>query len=199
MTSLLDPHEDEPARLGPVDHGQVHFTLEGRAWAVDVPADGRRVCAWAREGNWPRLVPWSLADWCRDDFVELLADPVGRVDLAVCHRVVVELAEDIYGVPWWTAGRIAASITQFWDRYAAWSVLRGFDPAGASAQRITASGLAWLRSAVSEERDAEKLEATLFTPPRPKRKKAAHMPGFSAADQAASFQAAFAALGGGSG
>jgi hypothetical protein len=187
------------ARLGPVDAGESDFVFQRRTWAVDVPADGRMVMAWAREGNWPRLVPWGLAPWCRNDFLNLLMDPVGRVDLTVCHRISVEIAPDIYGVPWWTAGRLAASATEHWNAYASWCVKHAFNPAGEPAHRVAASVLAWLRAGVHEEKDSQKLERALFAPPRPSRKTRASVPGFTPADQAAAFKAAMAQLGDGGG
>ncbi|RZF02828.1 hypothetical protein C0R05_31940 [Streptomyces albidoflavus] len=157
------------------------------------------MCAWARDGAWPKLVPGSLAPESRESFLLLLADPAGPVDLAVCRKVLVALAPEIYGVPWWTAGRVAASISAAWDRYASWAVTRGFDPACEPAHRVTASGLAWLRSSASEEKEAERLEQMLFTPPRPSRRvPKASVPGFTPAEQAAAFKAAMASLGTGS-
>jgi hypothetical protein len=185
-------------RLGPLDSGELEFTVNGEKYAVEVPADGRMVCAWARDGNWPKLVPWGLAPWCRRSFLQLLADPSGPFDLTVCHRIAIELAPEVYGVPWWTAGRVVATMSQAWDRYASWAVSRGFDPAGEPAHRITASGLAWMRAGVQEEREAEKLETMLFAPPRPSRKQARNVPGFTPADQAAAFRAALSQLGSGS-
>src|SRR5690606_19010191 len=141
-----------PGRLGPVDSGELEFTFDGDRYVLEVPADGRLVCSWARDGMWPQLVPWALAPASRDVFLALLADPDGPVDLSVCHRIAVEVAPDIYGVPWWTAGRVAASMSAAWDRYASWAVGRGFDPAREPAHRVTASGLAWMRSGVLEEK-----------------------------------------------
>ncbi|MFE7963422.1 hypothetical protein ACFU0X_10265 [Streptomyces cellulosae] len=179
----------------------MEFTFDGERYVLEVPADGRLVCSWARDGAWPQLVPWALVPSSRDAFLALLADPDGPVDLSVCRRIAVELAPDIYGVPWWTAGRVAASMSAAWDRYASWAVTRGFDPAREPAHRVTASGLAWMRAGMSEEKESERLEQMLFVPPRPTRKpspeQARKVPGFTPAEQAAAFKAAMASLGSG--
>lgn len=199
MTCVLDPPGGEAVTLGPVDAGEVPFVLVGEKFAVDVPADGRLVCSWARDGAWMRLVPWGLAPWCRADFARLLTDPAGPVDLSVCHKIVMELSADVFGVPWWTAGRVAMAISDHWDRYAGWCATRGFDPTQACAHRVIGAGLGWLRSGVSEEKDAKKLESQLFAPPKEVRRSRRRGSGLRPEDQAAAWRAAKAAWGSGSG
>jgi hypothetical protein len=184
--------------LGPMDGGRLEFTVDGAAYALEVPADGRLVTGWAAAGDWPQLIPGCVAPEYQAEFYDRLGDPYDRLGLYACHHIVMGLAEIIYGVPWWTAGRLAATMNASWRFFGAWSVGAGFDPSTAPAHRLMSAGLAWVYSRVEENKDARRLENELFTPPKPTRKKRMQaMPGFTPEEQAAQFQAAMANLGSG--
>jgi len=185
-------------RLGPVGAGDLTFRLEGVPYTLTIPADGLRVGGWAATGNWFAVLPGCLTGDSEDRFYDLLGDPRGPVSLRVCWRLVHALAKPIYGFEWWVAGRLAATAEEHWHTFAAWSVTVGFDPGSVAADRLCAGVLAWLSSTCKEEKDARKLEAQLFAPPKaaPRRGRAA-LPGFSPQEQAAAWQKAFAELGGG--
>lgn len=151
--------------LGPLDGGALPFQLNGqRAFRLELPADGRHILAHAARGEYLSLVPGLVTG---SAFLDLLADPDSGVDVEACRTIVYELAEDIFGVPWWTAGRLAASAEEGWDQYAAYTVTVGFDPSAvAPAHRHISAMLAWLRTAVSgDAKKARRLEMELFKEP----------------------------------
>lgn len=184
--------------------GEITFRLEGDPYTICLPEDGRETVGWAAMGNWPSILPGALCEESSARLYRLLTDMRGPVGLRACWRTVHHLSVPIYGVPWWTAQRLAATATENHLQWSAWTVTAGFDPAGQSAHRICAAILAWLQTGITDKKEAQKLETQLFAPPRPVRSRApggrspgSSMPGFTPQEQAASFQKAFAALGGG--
>lgn len=183
-------------RFGPIDGGRLDFTLNGEAYALDVPRDGRLVAGWAAEGNWPRILPGCLLPQYAEAFHERLGDPRDWLGLRACWKTVHALAGDIYGVPWWTAQALAEAAHSSWVSFGSWSVSNGFDPRGEPAHRIISAALAWRFARVKDEKEARRLEAKLFAPPRPAgKKRAKSTPGWTPAEQAAAFEAAMKSLG----
>ncbi|RFU83612.1 hypothetical protein DY218_27275 [Streptomyces triticagri] len=151
--------------FGPSNGGLLPFRIDGgRAWHLDIPADGRRLLTHAAIGDYTELVPALVVE---QSFLTELADDTSSLDLDDCRTIAVELAEDIYGVPWWTAGRLAATALEHWDQYGAYTVTVAHDATAAlPAHRHIAAMLAWLRTAVSaDEKRARRLELDLFNPP----------------------------------
>jgi hypothetical protein len=186
-------------RLGPIDAGRLDFTLNDVPWAVEVPADGRLVCSVAAHDYWSAVLPGWVHPEYAEEFWDFLCDPKSEMTLWVCQRVVIELAEDIYGVPWWTARLLAALAIDQWTHFGRYCVTAGFDPTAACAHRLISAVLAWLYAGCTDEKDVRSLERKLFTPPPAMRKKAVRVPGFTDREQHEAFQAAFQALGPGSG
>lgn len=185
-------------RLGPVDSGPLEFRLEGEPYTLLIPADGLQVCAWAARNDWFQLVPGALDEPSQDAMYALLGDAYGPVGLRTCWRLSVTLAKAVYGVEWHVASRLAATMEEHWDYFAAWTVTVGFDPSAATAHRLCSAGLAWLRSGCHEDKDLRKLDAQLYAPPKVTPVKGKKLrPGFTKQDQAASWRQAFAELGGG--
>jgi len=186
----------EARRFGPVDNGLLPFTLNGQPYALWLPQDGREVMALAARGDWPALLPGMLLRDDQEEFIYRLANRGDRLGLRACWKIVLTLSPHIYGVEWWAAQRVAATCEENWRPFGAWMVSHGFDPAGAAAHRLVSAGLGWMFSTVAEEKEARKLEAQIFSPPRPVSKRNMKaVPGFSPAEQAAAFQSALNQLG----
>lgn len=190
-----------PERLnafGPVDCGRLPFTVDGVAYALDIPGDGRMLAGWAVAGAWTALVPGCLHPDYEEEFYDRLADPHDALGLRACHHIALGLSEEVYGVPWWAAARVCATVQQSWRYFGAWAVSRGFNPQGEPAHRIVSAGLAWIASRVEDEKEARRVENEIFMPPKPQAKRRMKaMPGFSPQEQDAAFKAAMAALGSG--
>ena len=187
---------DDDSRFGPVDGGRLDFTINGEAWALELPWEGRKLAAWAADGNWVRLVPGCIAPDYMDEFAERLGDPGDMLGLRSCWKTAMALSEDIYGVPWWTATELASTARASWVSFSSWAASHSFDVSIAPAHRIMSAALAWRFAQVKDEKEGRKLETKLFAPPKPiskRRQKSA--PGFRPEEQAAAFQAALAALG----
>ena len=111
-------------------------------------------------------------------------DPVGPVGWRATWQVAIDTAPELYGVPWWAAGRLCATAAAHWRDWEAWTVTQGVDVTRAPAHRICAAALAWLRAGCKEERDFARLEHEIFTPPPEMRRLGARPPGFSAEELA---------------
>lgn len=192
---------EQPQRLaafGPVDGGLLPFTVDGQQYALEVPYDGRLLAGWATAGAWTALVPGCIHPDFRTEFYDRLGDPHDALGLRACHHIALGLSEEIFGVPWWAAARLCATILESWRYFGAWAVSHQFDPATASAHRLVSAALAWIASRVQDEKEARRVESDIFLPPKPQGKKRMKaMPGFTPAEQDAAFKAAMAALGGG--
>lgn len=182
--------------FGPVDGGLLPFTVDGVQYALDVPYDGRVLAGWATSGMWTALVPGCIHPDYEQEFYDRLGDPQDPLGLRACHVIAMGLSEEIFGVPWWAAARLCATALQSWRYFGAWAVQHQFNPTGAPAHRLVSATLAWVASRVQDEKEARRVEAEIFMPPKPmgKRRMKA-MPGFSPAEQAAAFKATMAALG----
>lgn len=192
MTTAPEPM----VTFGPVDSGLLPFTVDGRTYALTIPGDGRLLAGWAATGTWTALVPGCLHPDYTAEFYDRLGDPADPLGLRACHHIALGLSEEVFGVPWWAAARLCATLSQSWRFFGAWAVQHGFNPAGEPAHRIVSAALAWVASRVQDEKEARRVEQEIFMPPKPtgkKRMKA--MPGFSPAEQDAAFRAAMAALG----
>jgi hypothetical protein len=182
--------------FGPLDGGELPFTVDGVTYAIDVPGDGRLLAEWAATGSWTALVPGCITEPYREEFYDRLADPHDALGLRACHHIVLGLSEEIFGVPWWAAARLSATVQASWRFFGAWAVSHGFNPSDEPGHRVMSAALAWIGSRVEDEKEARRVESEIFTPPKPmgkKRMKA--MPGFRPEEQAAAFRAAMAALG----
>lgn len=185
-------------RFGPADSGVLPFEIDGEQYALYLPENGRLPMGWAATGNWPALMPGCIHEPYRWEILHRLADRADPLGLSGCHTVAMGLAEDIYGVEWWTAEKVAATCHQNWARFGPWMAANGFNPRGEPAHRIVSAGLAWMFANVSDEKGARRLEAQLFNPPKPKDKAAMKSrPGFRPHEQAQQFQLAMQQLGGG--
>lgn len=192
------PDLDALVGFGPLDGGVLPFTVDGQQYALDVPYDGRVLAGWAVAGQWTEIVPGAVHPYYRDEFFDRLADPRDALGLRACHHIALGLAEEIYGVPWWAAERLCATALSSWRYFGAWAAQHNFDPASAPAHRLVSATLAWLGSQVQDEKEARRIEQDVFMPPKPQRKsRMKSVPGFTPAEQAASFEATLAALGGG--
>lgn len=184
--------------FGPVDGGPLPFTVDGHTYTLEVPHDGRLLAGWATSGGWTNLVPGCIHPDDETEFYDRLADPRDKLGLRACHHIAMGLAEEIYGVPWWAAARVCATMLESWRYFGAWAVEHGFNPSGAPAHRLVSAGLAWLGSRVQDEKEARRVENEIFLPPKPTgKRRMKSMPGFTPAEQDAAFKAAMAALGGG--
>lgn len=196
--TALPPLPERLAVFGPVDGGILPFTVDGVQYALDVPYDGRLLAGWASSGAWTALVPGCLHPDYEAEFYDRLGDPHDMLGLRACHHIALGLSEEIFGVPWWAAARLCATVMESWRFFGAWAVTHHFDPAGQPAHRLVSAALAWVGSRVQDEKEARRVENDIFLPPKPQGKKRMKaMPGFTPAEQDAAFKSAMAALGGG--
>lgn len=184
--------------FGPVDSGLLPFTVDGHTYALDVPPEGRLLAGWAATGTWTALVPGCIHPDYTEEFYARLADPRDALGLRACHHIALGLSEEIFGVPWWAAARLSATVQQSWRYFGAWAVQHGFNAQGEPAHRLVSAALAWLASRVQDEKEARRVEQEIFTPPKAMSKRRMKaVPGFTPQEQDAAFRAAMAALGSG--
>ncbi|MFD7507895.1 hypothetical protein ACFV5N_00905 [Streptomyces sp. NPDC059853] len=151
--------------FGPVSQGRLPFTVNGTAYSLLLPDDGRVLAGIAASGQWSQIVPGLLDDHDWHEWMDRLRDPRDPLQYRVCWRVALGLSERIYGMPWWAAHRLCAIAVDQWRVYEPWTVTRGFDPGAAPAHRICASILAWARAGCQKESELARLDHTIFTPP----------------------------------
>lgn len=166
---------------------RVDFTIDRRPYALDIPTHGRDVCGWAAAGDWTRILPGAITTRQRRAFAARLQDIADPLGMEACRDIAEQLAEDIYGLPWHAASRLAGTAETHWgEQFAPWCITVGFDPDTATPQRLTAAILAWVRAGYGDEKDATRTEAKIFAPPKDALRR--RSPAAEAAEQAAFFR-----------
>ncbi|MFF4661942.1 hypothetical protein [Streptomyces sp. NPDC001282] len=145
---------------------QTSVRLDGTDYLVYLPEpDGSEACVWALQDEWLRLFPRALPEDQQAFWDDLLTNPETAVSYATLRPIAFRLAQQLYGVPWWTAHRLTESAAQSLLAYEAWTVRKGFDPAGKPARRIIASVVAWQAEQWADEAEAKSWHQRMFMPP----------------------------------
>ncbi|MFR9675853.1 hypothetical protein [Streptomyces sp. TR02-1] len=142
------------------------FTIDGRAY--ELPDVGTRYlmdCLAA--GDWIGLVPEAVAQPGRDELWYRLIDGRDPADFVAMQRIVCALAEEILGVTWHKAQRLAAAAAEHWLIFDGWCVEHGFDPLTSEPRRVLAAIQAWLRSTCTEDRQWRQIQGQLEDPVPP--------------------------------
>lgn len=145
---------------------QATARLDGSDYLVHMKEPpGPQACLWALQDEWLPLFPGALPTDQRAFWSELLADPDTPVSYTTLRPLAFELAQQLYGVPWWAAHRITEQAAHARIAYEGWTIRQGFDPAGQPARRIIASIVAWQSEQWSDEADATGWQQRTFMPP----------------------------------
>lgn len=153
----------------PVDgRDGLFFEHEGVELAL-APYTGWQAAGWASVADWAAIVPRGLDAESFELVSEWLSDRDDPFTLGVCYYMAEQLAETIYGMPWWAAVRLSAMASTHWRYYSLWCAEHAFDPVRSSAPLICASSLKWLRDSAKDDAEWSIMETKVFLPPPARR------------------------------
>lgn len=123
---------------------------------IDIAADYR----------WWELIPGSLRDKDQKKINRLLRKRGSRMSMRLLHYSAQQLADTVYGWPFFTASRMAASLRVAQVPFLMWCVQKGMRPAEInSAIEVCAVIAAWLHEATgADEKKRRELDAQLSVP-----------------------------------
>lgn len=116
--------------------------------------------------RWWDLLPGSLRTKDQDKITRLLRDPGSRMSMRLLHYAAQQLADTLYGWPFFTASRLSASLRVSQVPFLMWCTQKGVRPAElGSAVEVCAVTAAWLfESTRGDEKKQRDLDAQLSVP-----------------------------------
>lgn len=141
--------------------------LDGEAFRVVLPRpDGSTACLWALADAWWEMFPGSLPEGERDFWDDRLSDPDDPMSRSMLLPVAHQLANQVFGVPWWAAHRICEETAGQHMSWLAWCVKHGFEPSTSGAERLIASMVAFASEAWDDEAQAKSWSQKMFMRPK---------------------------------
>jgi len=121
----------------------------------------------ADSGNWLLLFPEAVDDRGRQWLWERFDDARDLLTIRSLWRIWHGLAPHIYGVPWWSATRLAATRGANWLSFESWSIRHHFDPDApwVAPRRLTAALMTWLASSCEKDVEWQQLQVEIQAPP----------------------------------
>ncbi|MEU0770636.1 hypothetical protein [Streptomyces albogriseolus] len=155
------------ARFGPAALITLDVDLDGEQLRIELPRPpGLLACDWAAHDDWLSLFPEALPGEQRAYWHERMADPGDPLTARALQVIAYDLAEPVYGMPWWAAHRLCIKAAQSWWQFEAWCAANGMDPHadGVPATRLVGACWAWLAGGL-EEQKAAAFHRETFEPP----------------------------------
>ncbi|MFJ9719885.1 hypothetical protein ACIRPQ_28835 [Streptomyces sp. NPDC101213] len=156
------------ARFGLVPVIEHDIDLDGEALTVRLPQPpGLEACDWAAHDQWLSLFPDALPPEQRAYWHERMADPADPLNAGTLQVIAYDLAEYVYGMPWWAAHRLTVKAAAGWWQFEAWSAANNFDPhaPGTPASRLVGACWAWLAAGLEEDKLTAFHRETFEPPP----------------------------------
>lgn len=133
--------------------------------SMDTPP-GPDACLWALSDRWLPLFPGNLPDDQRTWWVSRMRDPDDAHSLVHLRPIAFALAQQVYGVPWWSAHRILSEAAQHYMGFQVWCTSHGFDPAVEPAHRTVAAAVAWAGTQFTDDDDAQAWQRRISMRPK---------------------------------